>query len=63
MNSDQPSMSSNQLAMKCDYYQLSKQLLIIEMKVSLEKFNVYQFLREIHETFPPQTICNIQYAL
>jgi len=36
--------------------------LIIRRKlaISLEKFRGYQLIREIHETFPPQTICNIR---
>ena len=31
-------------------------------KVSLEKFHVYQLIRKIRKTFPPQTICNIRYS-
>ena len=33
----------------------------IAQAISLEKFCSYQSIRKNHETFPPQTICNIRY--
>ena len=34
----------------------------IAQAISLEKFCGYRSIRENHETFPPQTICNIRYS-
>ena len=36
---------------------------ILQLIISLEKFCGYQLFCENRETFPPRTICNIQYVL